>query len=393
MSERAEVGPSPNGSANPSGIAVQSPPVLAGWRILVVHDWIMSWAGSERVVEQILRIFPQADFIVGVVSERLRSLNDATCKARETWLSRLPWSQTHHRWLVPLEGLAFATINTSAYDLVLSSTHAFAKMVRRPRGGIHVSYCHSPPRYLWDLQSVYRKAATGAQRAALSVGGSLLRWLDRRSAAGVDQFICNSAYVARRIRRIYGRGAQVVHPPVDPKPVARTGQRDSFLLYLGRLVPYKRVDLAIRAAERLGVPLIVAGDGPDRARLEQLGGRWTTFIGEVSEREAGDLLGRCGAFVFCGEEDFGIAPLEANAHGAPVVAYARGGLLETMISGVTAEFFEVQNVSAVSAALRRALARNWDEVMLRRNAERFAPTEFRKGFRNAVMAAVRAREC
>ena len=186
----------------------------------------------------------------------------------------------------------------------------------------------------------------------------------------------------------------MVYPPVTPKPrwERNNGVNGDFLLSLGRLVPYKRVDLAIQAAERVGVRLLVAGDGPDRARLERLGGRWTEFVGEVSEEEAGRLLSTCAAFVFCGEEDFGMAPVEANSSGTPVVGFARGGLLETMVPGETAELFTRQDLECIVAAIRRALERDWDRTTIRHNAERFEPVRFRDAFAGSVEHALRSRQ-
>jgi glycosyltransferase involved in cell wall biosynthesis len=197
------------------------------------------------------------------------------------------------------------------------------------------------------------------------------------------------------VRRCYGRESDVVHPPVAAKgacpPPAGAARREPFLLHLGRLVPYKRVDLAVLAAERLGVPLVVAGDGPERARLEAMAGPQTRFVGAVSEAEASRLLSTCAAFVFCAEEDFGITPVEANAHGAPVIGFGRGGLLETMVPGVTAELFPEQTVEALVAAAERALDRAWDGAALAANAARFAPERFREGFAAAVDGALGVR--
>jgi glycosyltransferase involved in cell wall biosynthesis len=360
-------------------------------RVLVVHDWLVTWAGAERCLEQILAIFPEADLVVGVVAPRVRDLNEVTRRARETWLGRIPGARTHHRWFVPLEAAAFASLDTRSYDLVISSSHAFAKMVRRPAGAVHVCYCHSPARYLWDLYDTYRGQARGLQRVALAAGARPLRWLDRRSAHGVDRFVCNSHYVARRIERYYRRQADVVYPPVEVKPFnGATGKRSNFLLYLGRLVPYKRVDLAILAAERLGIKLVVAGDGPSRRDLERLAGRWTEFVGEVSEEEAGRLLSTCAAFVFCAAEDFGIAPVEANAHGAPVVYYDHGGAVETMVPFVSGMPFSEQSPECVAYALRRALEHNWVALAIRRNAARFSRATFRARFTNVVASALDA---
>jgi glycosyltransferase involved in cell wall biosynthesis len=183
----------------------------------------------------------------------------------------------------------------------------------------------------------------------------------------------------------------VIHPPVEPKPASPGGPRQDFLLSLGRLVHYKRVDLAIAAARLAGVPLVIAGDGPDRRRLERLAGPDVRFVGEVSEAEAGRLLETCRAFVFCAEEDFGITPVEANAHGAPVVAYAQGGALESLLPGVTAEFFDTLDPRAAADAIRRALARDWDPVALRGHARQFAPERFRREFATALEAILESK--
>lgn len=359
-------------------------PSLEGIRVLIVHDWLVTWAGSERCVEQMLEVFPQADLVVGLMAPHMRSYNAVTKRARETWMARLPGARTHHRWFLPFEAPAFATLDTSAYDLVISSSHAFSKAVRVMGSTRHVCYCYSPPRYLWDLYDRHRRTATLAERTALVAGVRPLKWWDRRIASRVDHFVAISRYIADRIRRCYGRVATVVNPPVSQKPATSPRPRRPFLLTLGRLVSYKRVDLAVRAAEALGMPLLVAGDGPERKRLERLAGPHTSFLGNVSEERAGELLEECSLFVFSAEEDFGIAPIEANAHGAPVVAYKAGGVVETLVEGETAEFFAHQTVSALTEAIRRATNRPWDEHRIRENARRFGPVEFQRAFRQTV---------
>ena len=372
---------------------MQAPAWFRDLRVLVVHDWVVAWAGAERVLEQILTVFPSADLVVGLLGNGLRSLNDTTACAKETWLSRLPFARARHRWFVALEGIAFASLPTDAYDLVISSSHAFSKAVRRPPNGLHVCYCHSPPRYLWDLYSQHMAAASAPQQVALRLGALPLRHFDRWAARHVDHFVANSRFVAERISRTYGRNATVVYPPVACRPPSQPApNRGEFLLSLGRLVPYKRVDLAIAAAARIGRELIVAGDGPDRARLERMArNTTTTFVGAVSEAEASRLFEACAAFLFCAEEDFGIAPVEANAHGAPVVGFSRGGLAETMVPGETAEFFHLQTVDGVVLALEKALSRAWDPAVARANAARFAPERFRSELARTIEEAFEAR--
>lgn len=357
---------------------------LASLRVLIVHDWIVAWGGAERTLEQLVVVFPQAHLLVGLLGEGRRNTNAVTARARESWLARLPFARRHHRWFLPLYSAAFATVNTSGYDLVISSSHAFAKGVRPAGRTPHLCYCHSPPRYLWDLHAAYRRdgAASGL---ALALAAPLLRLVDKWSARGVSTFVANSQYIADRIRRCYGREAVVVYPPVSAKPVRhRPAARDDILLSLGRLVPYKRVDLAILAANRIGARLIVAGEGPERARLERLAGASVTFVGEVSEVEAGDLMERCRAMIFCAEEDFGIAPVEANAHGLPVVAFRRGGAVESLRDGVTAEFFDHPTVDSLVMALERARRRDWDEAAIRANAETFSAARFRAAISDEV---------
>lgn len=359
--------------------AVHEAAEFAHLRVLIVHDWITSWAGAERVVEQMLLVFPQATLVVGLIDRTAVPVNGVTRRAHESWLGRIPFAARRHRWLLPLYPAAFSALDTAGYDLVISSAHAFAKSVRTSSGTPHLCYCHTPPRYLWDLHDTYTRDG-GLGAAALSLARPVLREIDRRSARRVDRFVANSEYIADRIRRCYGREAAVVYPPVAAKPaVPAASGRGGALLSFGRLVPYKRVDLAVQAANAAGLPLIVAGDGPERPRLERLAGPTVTFLGDVSEGRAGELMEHARALLFCAEEDFGITPVEANAHGLPVVAYGRGAALESMREGVTAEFFGEQTPRSLLEAIERATHRSWDDTAIRGNAARFSPRHFRAG--------------
>lgn len=350
---------------------------LSALRILLVHDWVVAWGGAERTVEQMLEVFPQAHLVVGVLGEGKRTFNALTQRAEESWLGRMPLARTHHRWFLPLYPAAFASVDTAGYDLVISSSSAFSKTVRAKPGTPHLCYCYTPPRYLWDLQADYQRDRSAAGMA-LSLAGPVLRAVDRASARRVTKFVAISHYIADRIRRAYQREATVIYPPVMPKPTARSvAPRTDSLLSLGRLVPYKRVDLAIQAANATGAHLIVAGDGPERQRLEAIAGPTITFLGEVTEQGAGELLETCRAMVFCAEEDFGIAPVEANAHGLPVVAYNRGAARESLRDGVTAVFFDELTTASLAEAIERARVTQWDEIAVRSNAHRFSPERFR----------------
>jgi len=373
-------------TANTTDEARDAATMLSSLRVLIVHQWLYTWAGAERDLEQLVEVFPQADVLAGIVTPAMRRRHEIARRARETWVGRLPGARRHHRWFLPAQALAFSRVDTSAYDLIVSISHAFEKAVRAQREGArHICYCLTPPRYLWDMTEAHGRLATPIQRIALNAARRPLRTLDLRTVENVHHFISQSQTVADRVWRTYGRESSVVYPPVAPKPLAATvSSREKFLFTLGRLVPYKRVELAMAAAERLRIPLIVAGDGPDRARLEKLAGRYTDFRGEVSDASAGDLLSRCAAFLFCAEEDFGIAPVEANAHGAPVIAFGRGGARETIIDGSTGVFFEHLSVEAVCDAIQRCMRLPWDERALRQNAARFAPEQFRKGMQREI---------
>jgi glycosyltransferase involved in cell wall biosynthesis len=357
-------------------------------RVLLVHEWLYTWAGAERVLDELTVLMPQADILCGIVTAEMRAKHAIAARALESWVGMIPGARTRHRWFFPLHAAAFAAFDTTRYDLIVSVSHAFEKMIRPRNGAIHVCYCLSPPRYLWDLRETHEDMATTPERLALHTAAPLLRAIDRMGAARVHQFVSISRHVADRVRRCYARDSTVVYPPVRAKPnvLGPTPNGGSYLLSLGRLVPYKRTDLAIRAAELLGMKLVVAGDGPERPRLERLAGKHTEFAGEVSEEQAANLRANCSAFVFCAEEDFGIAPLEANAFGKPVVAYGRGAAKETLVDGESGVFFDRQEASDVAAAIERCLALDWDPQRIRKNADRFAPSRFR-----AEMAAALGR--
>ena len=343
------------------------------------------------MLKHIVQALPRAEVASAVVDREVAQAHLPHVHVRELWLGKIPGVRSAYQWLLPLEAAAFGTLDTSDYDLVVSSSHALAKMVSPGRLGIHVCYCYSPPRYLWDLHATYMATARWQRRLAMGVGRRAMQAIDRHSASRVTHFLCLSQYVADRIRRVYGRRALVIYPPVAEKGLGVSTvdrRRGEFLLYLGRLVPYKRVDLVVQAASLHSVRTVIAGDGPERRRLESMAGNNVEFLGRVSEKEAGELLDTCAAFLFCAEEDFGIAPLEANAHGAPVVAYRGGAILETMVEGVTAEFFSSPTPDALASAVRRALRRPWDRTLLRSNAKRFSSDRFRQEFIQAVESAL-----
>src|SRR6185503_5189334 len=238
---------------------------LTRLRVLIAHEWLYTWAGAERVLEELLVLLPQADVVAGIVTPDMRRAHPIARRAKETWVGRLPFARTHHRWFLPMHALAFGTYDTTSYDLIVSVSHAMEKAIRATKpGAVHVSYCLSPPRYLWTLSDAHDELATPVQRIALRAARAPLRVVDRRAARGVHRFVSLSRHVADRVRHAYGRDSDVVYPPVRAIGPVHAMSREPFLLTVGRLVPYKRVDLAVAAAERLGVRLVVVGDGPER---------------------------------------------------------------------------------------------------------------------------------
>jgi glycosyltransferase involved in cell wall biosynthesis len=344
-------------------------------RVALVHEWLTTWGGSESVLASLVRVYGGAPLftLLARPDERTRS-TFGHLDVRTTWLDRVPGIRHGYRFALPFMPHAWRTHDLAGYDVVLTSSHSMAKSVRVP-DGLHVCYCHSPPRYLWDLNEEYR-----AGSAALLRGSILerLRREDLRGATGVDHFVANSRFVAGRIDRIYGRPADVVYPPVDvdgftPEPGAGT-----HYLAGGRLVAYKRIDRVVEAANRARLPLVVFGDGPERRRLEALAGPSVRLVGAVGNGELRALLRDCRAFVFPGIEDFGILPVEAQAAGRPVVALAEGGATETVLHGATGLLYEEDSLEGLVDALVRADRRDWDPAACARNARRFSRERFER---------------
>jgi len=367
--------------------------VLGGLRVAVVHDWLVTRAGAERVLEQILVLFPQAEVftIVDLLDERERAfLHGAT--VHTSFLDRLPgWLRRRHRSLLPLMPLAVEQFDLSGFDLVISSSHAVAKGVITGPQQLHISYCHSPIRYAWDLQHEYlRQSGLKGVRSFLARAAlHYIRNWDTRTANGVDVFVANSRFIAQRVYKVYRRQASVIHPPVDVDAFSPGAERDDYYLAASRLVPYKRVPLIVEAfAGMLERRLVVIGDGPDMRRVREAAGPNVEVLGWQPDDVLRDHMRRARAFVFAAEEDFGILPVEAQACGTPVIAYGAGGALETVVDGVTGVHFDRQTVTGVADAVRRfeRIETTLSAAGIRRNAERFAAATFRERFRGFVSA-------
>jgi glycosyltransferase involved in cell wall biosynthesis len=366
-------------------------------RTAIVHDWLDTWGGGENVLAELLQIYPHADLFTVVdffPDDYRRRLNGA--RAQTSFIQHLPFARGHFRKYFPLMPRAVESFDLSRYDLVISSSHAVAKGARTSANQLHICLCYSPARYAWDLREQYLEQM-GLDRGPIAwLARKQLerfrRW-DLRSSARADRFVAISETIAQRIRASYGREAEVIYPPVDVAGLLavaqrqRPAQRECFYLTVSRLVPYKRVDLIVEAFTAMPErQLVVAGSGPELARITKRAGSNVRLLGQIDDAQRNHLLATARAFVFAAEEDFGIAPLEAQACGTPVIAFGRGGSLET-IRGLdaaqpTGVFFSVQSAPAIRAAVEefeRSAARISDDAC-RENAQRFSADVFRERF-------------
>jgi glycosyltransferase involved in cell wall biosynthesis len=357
-------------------------------RVALVHDWLTGMRGGERCLEVFCELFPDADLftllhVPGSVSPVIERRRIVT-----SFVQRLPRAVERYRYYLPLFPAAMRAFDFSPYDLVLSSSHAVAKAARQRKGATHVCYCFTPMRYVWDLYDDYfgARAPRAARLVMPPIAAALRRW-DRRTSARPDRLVAISRFVANRIRRVWGRDADVIHPPVDAARYAMAADDPAdYYLVVSALVPYKRVDLAVAAATRLGRRLLVVGSGPEAPRLAAAAGPTVEFLGWRSDAEIAELYARCRAVLFPPLEDFGIVPLEAMAAGRPVAAYGAGGATETVVglgsggdAAPTGVFFHEQTVDALVEAMRTLEANEarFEPKALRAHAETFDRPLFR----------------
>jgi glycosyltransferase involved in cell wall biosynthesis len=363
-------------------------------RVAVVHDWLTIPGGSEDVVMELLEMFPQAELFTSVYDPAPWPEVITGRPVHPSPLNRIPGATTHYRKLLPWMTAAMRSFDFSRFDLVLSSSHACAKNVRTPPGVLHVCYCHTPMRYAWDESLLEGEEIGRATRLALPLMLRRLRRQDVEGASSPDVFVANSRHVADRIRRYYGRAAEVVNPPVDVARLLRLPRapREHYLVF-GRIVPYKRVEIAVAACARLGRPLKVAGDGRalPSVRAAAAGHTGIDLLGPVEDSERDALMGSARALLFAGEEDFGIVPVEAQAAGLPVIAYEVGGASETVIDGRTGVLFDQQSALGLAAAIERFEGLELDERVIRESAERFGRERFRAEMADVIERAPDAR--
>ena len=373
--------------------AAQRAPIARVPRVAIVHDWLVTYAGAERVLEQMIACFPQADVfsLVDFVEDR-RFLHGK--QATTSFIQRLPLARKKYRAYLPLMPLAIEQLDLSAYDLVISSSHAVAKGVLTGPDQVHVSYVHSPIRYAWDLQHQYLEQSNltrGLRSAMARVVLHYIRTWDTRTSNSVDHFVANSQFIARRIRKVYHRESRVIFPPVDVQSFLVGEQKEDFYLTASRMVPYKKIDLIVEAFSRMpGKRLVVIGDGPEMKAIRAKAGPNVEILGYQPFAVLHDHMRRAKAFVFAAEEDFGIAPVEAQACGTPVIAFGKGGALETVRElgqpRPTGIFFREQSVPSLVAAVRdfEQNAHRFAALDCRANAERFSIATFRERFMGFV---------
>lgn len=366
-------------------------------RIALVHDFFCNLGGSDAVVQALHQLFPDAPVYTLIIADRSRGADVLQgIELRFSFLQRIPWARRSHQPFLPLFPIAVEQFDLRGYDLVISSSHSCAKGVITPPETLHICYCHTPMRYAWDMYPEYTRRMGRLARAVTALVMHYVRLWDVLSTARVDHFIANSRFVARRIWKYYRRTATVIHPPVDttyftPEACAelsRSNRDEDYYLVVSRLAGYKRIDLAVAAFNHLGRPLRIIGDGPELRRLQSLAGPNITFLGYQSRPVVREHLARCRALIFPGVEDFGIVPVEAQAAGRPVIAYAAGGALETVVDGVTGLFFREQSPAALGEAVEQFEKTAFDKQLIREHARQFDAARFAEQMQAFVTAKV-----
>lgn len=358
-------------------------------KLALVHDWLNQNGGAEDVLEHLVRFFPASPVYTSMYAPDLMPDPYRAWDIRSTWMDRLPGIHRHHQRYLPLYPLAFRNLDLGAYDVVLSNKSGFCHGVKPGRDTLHICYCLTPTRYVWDLEAYLDREQFGrGVRAAARLVGNLYRRWDYAAAQRVDQFIAISTEVQARIRRVYDRDSTIIYPPVEvAERFVPSATIEDYFLIVSRLVPYKRIDLAVQACTQLGLPLIVGGQGRDRARLEAMAGPTVQFIGYVPDEDLPDLFARCRAFIFPGLEDFGITPVQAQAAGRPVIAFRGGGALDTVLPGKTGLLFGGPTVESLAAVLRDFDDSRFDPSVLRAHAMQFDSAVFERAITGYVARA------
>lgn len=364
-------------------------------RVAIVHDWLVDMGGAEKVLASILKIFPDADvytLVCGMEDAKLNKLG-ITKSPKTSFIQKLPFATKKYRSYFPLMPLAIQQLDLSEYDLVVSSSYCVAKGVLTGPNQVHISYCHSPVRYAWDLQFQYLKEGgvnTGFKSAVARYFLFKLRTFDVWSSNAVDDFVANSQFIKKRIEKLYRRKATVIHPPVDVSSFGLCEEKSDYYFTCSRMVPYKRIDLIVEAFKSMpDKKLVVVGDGPDFEKVSAVAGENVDIKGFVEYPELISIMKHAKAFVYAAEEDFGIVPVEAQACGTPVICYGRGGVLDTVVEGSTGIYFKDQTCEAIVEAIRNfEAADQFDYRRISEHAKSFSEERFLDEFTDHVISKV-----
>lgn len=358
----------------------------------LVHEWLVTMAGAESVLQSIYALYPGAIHTLFSDPASIAGTPWEHAEIKTSMLQHLPFARNHHRAFLPLYPMAIEQFDLRDYKLVISSSYAVAKGVLTSSDQLHICYCHSPMRYIWDLTFSYLETegiGSGLKSFLVRSIFHYIRLWDAISSMRVNEFVANSYYIANRIQKCYNRTAQVIYPPVDVDQFYVSEKRENYFITVSRLVPYKRIDLIVQAFNELKLPLVVVGDGPEHKRLKEMAGKTITLLGHLPADQMKTYLSKARAFVFSAEEDFGIVNVEAQASGIPVIAYGRGGALETVIKDKTGLFFYRQDRESLIKAVQEFLSKeeSFDPKEIRANAERFPRSRFEQEFKAFVDGA------
>ncbi len=357
-------------------------------KVALVHDWLNQMGGAERVLLTLKKVYPDAPIFTSIYGPDLVDDGFRAADVRTSVMQKLPGVLNRHRWYLPVFPVIFDRMRLDGFDVVISNASAFCKAVRLSPTSLHICYCLTPTRFVWNPSEYLAREnmSIGLRVALVPVLSALRRW-DRGMAKRVDRFVTISKSISARVKQLYGRDSEIIYPPVDTDSFSPSNEVEDYYLVVSRLAPYKRIDLAVSACTRLNARLKVIGAGRDRPALESIAGPTVEFEGRADDETVKHHLARCKALIFPGEEDFGIVPLEAQASGRPVIAYGAGGALETVIPGRTGEFFTTATVESLAAALRDFDHTRYSRIDMTTNAKCFAEPVFIEKLANYVRDA------